>query len=255
MNSVPSCICMHTRMARRKHSQACFSPQPFFAQSACPQWPASLHSQEAMASPGGPGGRKRPASDAEWPQPASKASKRRARAQRLENEMREFGSEHPGWVPDPTRPDRDEWRQMRDQARAEGYHVPNRPAGHQESHFAKALGLRTTPRPTRPLDRTALTTARPKFEGMPRSQVLGSMASTLQPVGGATSGGMTPGSQLLGGMTPRDMIPGGLELLEGGRPEPQPERMLQGGTLEGGRLGPQQLDDADEVHWPARMLQ
>jgi len=120
-----------------------------------------------MAFPGGPGGRKRPAND-DAGQPASKASKRRARAERLESELRELGSAHPGWVPDPMRPDRDQWRRTRDLARAAGHHIPNRPAGRQESHFAKAFGLRTTPRPTRPEDRRALLTiARSTSGGMP----------------------------------------------------------------------------------------
>ena len=78
-----------------------------------------------------PHGQKRPGAEAEYPG-QSKAAKRRARRDRVEKEVAEMGPAHPGWVCDPRRPDRDEYRQMRDMARQEGYQVPSLPSGHQQ---------------------------------------------------------------------------------------------------------------------------
>ena len=89
---------------------------------------------------------KRPGEEAENPG-QSKAAKRRARRDRVEKEVAEMGPDHPGWVFDPRRPDRDEYRQMRDMARQEGYQVPSLPSGHQQSHFAKSYSLHSVGRP------------------------------------------------------------------------------------------------------------
>ena len=93
-----------------------------------------------------PHGQKRPGAEAEYPG-QSKAAKRRARRDRVEKEVAEMGPDHPGWVCDPRRPDRDEYRQMRDMARQEGYQVPSLPSGHQQSHFAKSYSLHSVGRP------------------------------------------------------------------------------------------------------------
>ena len=74
---------------------------------------------------------KRPGEEAENPG-QSKAAKRRARRDRVEKEVAAMGPSHPGWVCDPRRPDRDEYRQMRDMARQEAYQVPSLPSGHQQ---------------------------------------------------------------------------------------------------------------------------
>ena len=90
-----------------------------------------------------PHGHKRQAGD----KPQTSAAKRRERRERVQQQVEAMGPDHPGWVPDPCRPDRDEYRLMRDMARQEGYQEPDREAGNQPSHFARRHSLQVVPRP------------------------------------------------------------------------------------------------------------
>lgn len=199
----------------------------------------------------GHGRRQRPGADAEYDEgPVSKSAKRRERRNRVTAEVEQMGREHPGWVPDPARPDRDEWRAMRDIARQHGYDVPDRPAGLQASYFVKANALSTVPRPRR-------ATTSPKEPsaggGLPGHGL-------LQPIAKARP----RGSQPIPKARPRGPTAGAPQQPIGLTPAGSPQQLAGVAAMQLGGSTPvaslagdsQRLADEsdDDIEWPARWL-
>jgi len=108
------------------------------------------------------------------------ASKRADRRKRLLETIAAEGAAYPSYVPDPKRPDRGDVRAEKKMLASQGIPVEPLLAGKQESHYAKAYGMKTLVRP-----RSAQMSS---ISVLPGTSGTSGSSSTVLPETSATSG-------------------------------------------------------------------